>query len=264
MKLGVLKYYICFLTFCYQLTNCNSLPSNNNNNNNPLPAICETTSHLTGNHFDLKALMREYPHDEHDWLVRGQDFPANFSVNICAPVLAPIKVTDVESPSNVSAYFTNGEDKSIISLGSVSTTPYFRGRSLLLEYKDGSPCMDPNSPNKKTPFRRSSIFTFKCDADLASSRRAVISYVANSNNCTFFFEVRTPHACPKIDKNESVAPITIFLIITLVAVVVYFAGSALFNPRGVLNLKSILTGAPGAGGNYKRFPLGKDYEFDDV
>lgn len=192
-----------------------------------------------------------------DWHVRGLDFPANFSVNICAPVLAPIDVADVELPHNVSAYYKDSTGKAV-SLGSVSTSPYFRGRSLLLEYKNGSPCVDPNT-GAKTPFRRSSIFNFKCDADLASSRRAVVSYVANVNNCTYFFEVRTPHACPKIDKNESTSPIVIFLIITLVAVVVYFAGSALFNPRGVLNLKTMLTSSPSGG--YKRFPLGKD-QFD--
>ncbi|CAN6675064.1 hypothetical protein TRVA0_083S00122 [Trichomonascus vanleenenianus] len=184
---------------------------------------CTATNHLTGNFFDLGPLERVLPKDSSDWHVRGWDFPANFTLNICAPVVDSVDVTDVTVPNNVSAYYTDAEGRAH-SLGSVSSKPYFRGRNLLLEYTGGSHCY---LKGEMTPYRMSSIISFKCDQELATLNRASVSYVANSNNCTFFFEVRTPHACPSVDAEKSLSPVVIFLFITMVAVGVYYLATRL-------------------------------------
>lgn len=52
---------------------------------------CTVISHATGNYFDLQPLIREYPKNSLDWQVRGIDYHANFTLNICAPLLLPVE-----------------------------------------------------------------------------------------------------------------------------------------------------------------------------
>ncbi|VVT49707.1 uncharacterized protein SAPINGB_P002403 [Magnusiomyces paraingens] len=219
---------------------------------------CTVSSHATGNYFDLQPLTKEYPHDSADWQIRGIDYPGNFTINFCAPLLLPVEFDDqgnevaaasrdkpvksalqsldetaktLENASqsysaNVSAVLRL-EDGTLKSLGKASSTPYFRGRNLLLEYHDGSPCMNPDgSPTK---MRMSTLVSFKCDHDLAASH-ALVSFLGAPDNCTFLFEARTLHACPASNKQESVAPVPIFLVISLVAFGVYAVASILLKP----------------------------------
>lgn len=220
-----------------------------------IDGFCQVTSHVTGNHFDLSELMRTPPGDTSDWLIRGNDFPANFSANICAPLITPVKVKDVKAPQNVSASYKDPVTGEIKSLGSVSSAPFTRGRSLLLEYTDGSPCVGPKG--EKTPYRMSSLFSFKCDSN--AHKRAIISYVASPNNCSFYFEVRTPYACPAVNENESLNPFIIFLVITFVAFLVYVVGTSLWSPRGGVSLGGIRLTTASFG---RRTSGGSKYDYD--
>lgn len=80
---------------------------------------CTVTSPQTGNFFDLRPLIRSpgKTPSQTDWLAKGLDYSANFTINICAPVLAD--TSDVEgikgeARKNVSAlYEKDGEQFSI-------------------------------------------------------------------------------------------------------------------------------------------------------
>ena len=202
--------------------------------------FCSATSPQTGNFFNLSPLSKSLLDNNDNWRVRGVDFVSNFTINICGPLINDSLVQsrqfmglNTEQAKNVSAMYID-ELGGLQSIGSVCSTPYFRGRNLILEYINGSPCFYNGA---ETPYNKSSIFTFKCDREV-SNRRAAISYVANSNNCSFYFEVKTPHACPSADVRQSLSPTTIFVVITSVAIVVYLVGVWMFSPN--VGLKAYL------------------------
>ncbi|KAK4160424.1 mannose-6-phosphate receptor binding domain-containing protein [Cladorrhinum sp. PSN259] len=76
-----------------------------------------------------------------DYLARGWDYGSNFTLNFCSAVVG--KVEDVEGLEkslwkNVSAYYeTKGN---VYALGLESGTLVSRGRKLVLQYTNGSPC----------------------------------------------------------------------------------------------------------------------------
>jgi len=92
-----------------------------------------TIASSTGSFYDLRKLTIQ-PHKDgkkankndkvDDWHAKGYDYPANFTLNICAPVIGeidrPIGV-DKHLSQNVSAYYeSKGE---IYSIGSVPLFP---------------------------------------------------------------------------------------------------------------------------------------------
>lgn len=83
------------------------------------------------------------------WHARGWDYGANFTLNICAPVIEDLEnVSGLSSKEyrNVSAFYKKGSKT--YSLGTVGTQPIFRGRKLVLNYTGGSPC--PAQPDSST------------------------------------------------------------------------------------------------------------------
>jgi cation-dependent mannose-6-phosphate receptor len=205
----------------------------------PEVPYCSATSKLTGHFVDLSELSSGLFNEATDWHVKGHDFPYNFTINICSPLVVRAPIFGIPKPENISALYT--DDKGVgYSLGEVAS-PFFRGRSLVLQYENGSPCVD--EMGNKTNLRMSSTFIFKCDKDLTSTKDAVISYVAAPNSCSFFFEVRTPHACPIVNSSQSMSPVAIFVIITLVAVVVYSAGTFLYKPASLLQKLANMKGS---------------------
>jgi cation-dependent mannose-6-phosphate receptor len=204
---------------------------------------CTATSHASGHFFDLRGLIRAYPADTTDWVVRGQDYyPANFTLNICAPLLLPLDHllksgsgmagTDSDTLSttalasaaaNVSAVASYA-DGSVRSLGTVSTTPRFRGRNLVLEYTGGSPCLNPDGTS--TQLRASTLISLKCSREDIST----LSFVGSPDHCAYYFEARSIHACPAADETHSMAPVSMFLVILLVALAVYMAASFVLHP----------------------------------
>ncbi|CAH0018398.1 unnamed protein product [Clonostachys rhizophaga] len=237
----------------------------------PAPA-CTATS-TTGSYFDLRPDIA-WPEDsgkahskaQHkDYYARGWDYGKNFTLNICNSVVAP--VTDVVGVSksqwaNVSAYYTS--QGNIYSIGSQSLDVQSRGRKLVLQYSDGSPCgkSKSKSKSKSSPRSADSVYdedtlakqhahevetyakaddpkdrkksttiSFLCDRDVANTHLAVSFVGTDPDECAYFFEARSHHACASSEPHKpgSVGPGSIFGIILVIAVLVYFLGGVFYN-----------------------------------
>lgn len=91
-----------------------------------------TVASSTGSFYDLRKLTIQPPKDGKkakksdkvdDWHAKGYDYPANFTLNICAPVIGEIERPvgiDRKLSQNVSAYYESGGE--IYSIGSVSVS----------------------------------------------------------------------------------------------------------------------------------------------
>ncbi|KAK9450790.1 mannose-6-phosphate receptor binding domain-containing protein, partial [Limtongia smithiae] len=181
-----------------------------------LPACAAVASH-NGNFFDLTGLSKVKDVDESDFHVKGHDYSGNFTMNICAPVLsAPSAISGVTDLTNVSAYYTTDSGETF-SIGEMSTQPYFRGRRLMLEYTNGSPCPDT------VGLRKSTIITLACDRELLT--HISLAFVGQVHDCAYFFEARTPHACAKAGSTgggaDTLGPFGIFALIVFVMISVY-------------------------------------------
>ncbi|KAF3491670.1 uncharacterized protein GIQ15_01187 [Arthroderma uncinatum] len=124
---------------------------------------CTIHSPNTGLYFDLNAISVQVDKKdgkkshadgrEESWHVKGHDYGANFTINICAPVIENLtNVVGVDETrwQNVSAYYEMGGET--YSIGQQASSLLFRGRKLVLNYTDGSPCPSPSRGNKL--FRR--------------------------------------------------------------------------------------------------------------
>jgi len=97
-------------------------------------APCVARSPTSGLYYDLSAISLTPPESkdgkkthkggpEESWHARGHDYPSNFTINICAPVVEELKdVVGVEKARwrNVSAYYELDEE--VYSIGCVSIT----------------------------------------------------------------------------------------------------------------------------------------------
>ncbi|KAK4448840.1 mannose-6-phosphate receptor binding domain-containing protein [Podospora aff. communis PSN243] len=76
-----------------------------------------------------------------DYVARGYDYGANFTLNICGAVVKKVDdVVGVEKPlwKNISAFYEHKGD--VYSLGLQSGELVPRGKKLVLQYSGGSPC----------------------------------------------------------------------------------------------------------------------------
>ncbi|KAL4911217.1 hypothetical protein BDW74DRAFT_6212 [Aspergillus multicolor] len=197
-------------------------------------APCVARSPTTGLYYDLNALRvqplpsdekaRKYARDE-SWHAKGYDYNANFTLNICGPVIENVTdVVGIEEPGwqNVSAYYK--KDGKTYSIGQQSSDPFFRGRKLVMNYTDGSPCDDEGTHNKST------IISFLCDRDVTTST-PTISFVGTMDQCTYFFEVRSSAACGGYGHDpagQGLSPGGVFGIISLIAVAAYLVGGCAY------------------------------------
>lgn len=164
------------------------------------------------------------------WVSKGYDSGKNYTIGICS---SPFKkhhseITEIQDNLNsslIGAYYVDAETKKYVSMGKYSTVPKFRGRKLTLTYENGSYC-DIIDNNTNQRLRKSTILTFTCDREM--SARALVSYIGQANECTYFFEIRSHHACPTAAKANNLAAVWIFLFIFLAAVFVYFSGGLLY------------------------------------
>ncbi|KAH2918919.1 hypothetical protein KXW73_002860 [Aspergillus fumigatus] len=193
---------------------------------------CVVRSPATGLYYDLNAISvpRPDPSDgkkssknapRESWHAKGHDYHANFTLNICAPVVEDIKdVVGVERDrwKNVSAYYE--KEGKIYSIGEQAAQPLFRGRKLVLNYTNGSPC--PGEQIGHSSRNKSTIMSFLCDRD-ALSHQAVASFVGTMDQCTYFFEVRSAAACGSIGHahGDGLGPGGVFGVIALIAVAAY-------------------------------------------
>jgi len=202
-----------------------------------------------------------------DYHARGYDYGKNFTMNICSSVVD--RVTDVvgvdESRwSNVSAYYMS--QGNIYSIGSESMDLKSRGRKLLLQYTGGSPCGESKkrlearddepgpdgsvqameqddeerSENPEYEYsdtdedgvrRKSTIISFHCDRDPGNSQPLISFVGTDPDECAYFFEARSVHACASAEPHKpgNVGPGSVFGLILLIAVLVYFIGGIFFN-----------------------------------
>ncbi|ODV63012.1 Mrl1p, partial [Ascoidea rubescens DSM 1968] len=155
------------------------------------------------------------------WNAKGHDYGMNFTLGICSSPLKPNnEVVDITNTSLVGAYYTDFEGQKF-SIGNFNTTPIFRGRKLTLTYQNGSYC-----PNTNNHLRKSSILNFICDKELLT--KASISFVGVLNDCDYFFEVRTSHACVTSKKTDNLTAIWIFLSIVMAFLIVSCGGGFLY------------------------------------
>ncbi|KAK8257624.1 mannose-6-phosphate receptor binding domain-containing protein [Phyllosticta capitalensis] len=200
------------------------------------------------------------------WHAKGYDYPANFTLNFCGPVVE--ELDDVVGLAktdwrNVSAYYTS--HGKTYSIGQENSKPIFRGRKLVLEYTGGSPCTsdkyaskrgfdlddlweskkskddddddDDDDKYEKNPSyksdkrRKSTIISLLCETDsLAAPDEVNVAFVAASpDECTYFFEARSKAACGGIETdNQQLGPGGVFGVIALIAVLVYFVGGCVY------------------------------------
>ncbi|KAK5148737.1 hypothetical protein LTR04_000579 [Oleoguttula sp. CCFEE 6159] len=116
---------------------------------------CTIKSPTSGAFFDLTPISVVLPEEgrkahkddrTESWHARGYDYPANFTINFCAPVVEDVKdVVGVDERlwRNVSAFYKMGGRT--YSIGQQNSEPVFRGRKLILNYTDGSPCTSTSS-----------------------------------------------------------------------------------------------------------------------
>ena len=89
------------------------------------PRPCTIRSSVTDKFFDLNQIAVKVPKAHKDdreesWQARGYDFPANFTLNICAPVVEKVRNVvgvDEDRWQNVSAYYVQAGKT--YSIGSV-------------------------------------------------------------------------------------------------------------------------------------------------
>ncbi|KAF2160479.1 hypothetical protein M409DRAFT_70443 [Zasmidium cellare ATCC 36951] len=203
---------------------------------------CTITSPSSGAFFDLTSLQLLDPKEskakhprEHSWNATGYDLGYNFTINVCGPVIEPIEdVVGVDKAlwKNVSAYYK--QDGKIYSLGQQNSNLTMRGRKLVLNYTDGSPCdsvgsksahsvqdlmareiidgdkkkgkgkdddeddEDDKKGSKKKPSsterKKSVIISMLCDRDPLAPQLA-LSFVGTQDECSYFFEGRSNAAC---------------------------------------------------------------------
>lgn len=234
------------------------------------PKPCTITSSTSGSFFDLNAItvvpLEDRKKSEEDdrkesWHAKGYDYGANFTLNFCAPVienLTDVVGVDEKRWGNVSAYYVKGGKT--YSIGQESSELVFRGRKLVMNYTEGSPCDDSTkhsrgiidddddddndddedndgddkhgkkghkSPSKGSgPSRRkSTIISLLCDRDSLASKASIAFVGASPDECTYFFEVRSAAACGGVSQEtQSVGPGGVFGIILLIAAAVYLFG----------------------------------------
>jgi cation-dependent mannose-6-phosphate receptor len=82
------------------------------------PKPCTVRSSTTGSYFDLSSLRVHSPESKDNvpklqdsWFVRGYDYGANFSMNICGPVVETLEHVEGVKESlwqNISAHYEKG------------------------------------------------------------------------------------------------------------------------------------------------------------
>ncbi|KJZ74946.1 hypothetical protein HIM_05677 [Hirsutella minnesotensis 3608] len=222
------------------------------------PACTATSSTGSGAFFDLRPDMAARPEkgQSHkaavtkDYRAKGYDYGKNFTLNVCGAVVDP--VTDVVGIdrnlwANVSAYYMS--HGSIYSIGSQSLDLRSRGRKLVLQYTGGSPCGGAKSKSRRSPEiiggdggktgrKKSTTISFLCDRDPGNTQAAISFVGTDPDECAYFFEARSPHACAHAEPHKpgSVGPGSVFGIIFLIAVLVYVLGGVFYN-RAITNAR---------------------------
>ena len=221
----------------------------------PIPKPCTIYSPTTGSFFDLRPLQLKTEGTNYQaasnesYHAKGYDYPSNFTINFCGPVVESLN--DVEGISsskiaNVSAFYRDSRDD-VYSIGQQNDQLMFRGKKLLLNYTQGSPCpdldedglpLDPDLvPRKAHNRRKSTLFSFICDTSPLLSGRPAISFLGSPDHCTYIFEVRSRYSCGGTTQSEekgTLGPGGVFAVILGIALLVYLIGGVVYQ-RNVMH-----------------------------
>ena len=119
-----------------------------------------------------------------------------------------------------------------------------RGRRLVLQYTNGSPCGgkdkrswegwandDDDDEDKKSKGnrRKSAIISFHCDKDPLSTTTSASFVGVDPDECAYSFEVLSKDACTTAEPaKQGVGPAAVFAIIGVIAILVYFLGGVFY------------------------------------
>jgi cation-dependent mannose-6-phosphate receptor len=223
----------------------------------PKPSLKPCTIHSvsTGSFFDLRPLQltqdgtKYQSASNESYHAKGYDYPSNFTLNFCGPVVESLD--DVEGISsskskNVSAFYKDAHGD-YLSIGQQNDELVFRGKKLLLNYTMGSPCPEIDEDGnpvqedvaaKKTNKRRkNTLMSFVCDTSPLLSGRPAISFMGSPDHCTYVFEVRSRYACggtTQSGEKGTLGPGAVFGLIAGIALLVYLIGGIVYQ-RNVLH-----------------------------
>lgn len=95
---------------------------------------------------------------------------------------------------------------------------------------DDSSRDDGNDKKYNTKRKKSTTISFLCDRDPLSEKLAMSFVGTDPDECAYFFEARSAHACATAEKHKpgSVGPGSVFAIILAIAVIVYLAGGVFY------------------------------------
>lgn len=190
---------------------------------------CTIVNPLNHQFIDLSSLSTSDEGHPLPWIAK--DNGRNYTLGICS---YPSKNTHDFSDLNattVGGFYS--DNSTFVSIGEFSTVPKFKGKKLVLTYENGSYCDKLIDSSTGERLRKSSIITFTCDRDMLA--KASVQFVAEANDCTYFFEVRSHHACPTAPQANNFAVVWIFLLIVFTALGVYFSGGLLYKHLRVKN-----------------------------
>ncbi|KAH7374490.1 mannose-6-phosphate receptor binding domain-containing protein [Plectosphaerella cucumerina] len=97
--------------------------------------------------------------------------------------------------------------------------------------KNFSPAMDGgNGSDARATRRKSATISFHCDPEQVGGQVGVSFVATDPDECAYFFEVRSQHACARAEPHQpgSVGPGSVFAIILIIAVLVYFGGGVFY------------------------------------
>jgi cation-dependent mannose-6-phosphate receptor len=210
-----------------------------------------TVSSQTGTFYDLRSLSIVPPEDgktapknakTDSWHAKGYDYISNFTLNVCAPVVEGVEdVVGLERSlwRNVSAFYDMGGKT--YSIGQQSSNLTVRGRKLVLQYVNGSPC--GTSKKRSTPEaryikgdddddvarRKSTTISFHCEKDPLTTQASASFVSTDPDECAYFFEIRSQAACGGSEPaKQGVGPGAVFTIIGVIAILVYFLGGVFY------------------------------------
>jgi len=144
---------------------------------------------------------------------------------------------------------TSSGDMLIAAIRQESTNLTLRGRRLVLQYVNGSPCGpdkkkfkreakyldddDDDDDNKKKPKdstrKKSATISFHCDKDPLATTASATFVSVDPDECAYSFEVLSKSACVGAEPaKQGVGPAAVFAIIGVIAILVYFLGGVFY------------------------------------
>lgn len=116
-----------------------------------------------------------------------------------------------------------------------------RGKRLVLQYTNGSPCgptekkraiidgdHNPSTDGEVTR-RKSALISFHCEKDPVITQTPPTFVGTDPDECAYFFEIRSVHACGGSEPTkQGVGPGAVFTIIGVIAILVYFLGGVFY------------------------------------